>query len=42
MARIMAAHHENQGSDLKIGLIGLSAGIVWIGLVAVIAYYLAQ
>lgn len=38
----MAAHHEKQGSDLKIGLIGLSVGIVWIGLVSVFAYFLAQ
>ena len=35
------AHHENQKSDLKIGLLGLSIGLVWILVVGAISYFMA-
>ena len=37
----MDAHHEEQKSDLKVGLVGLSMGIVWIAIVSVIAHFMA-
>lgn len=35
------AHHEKQKSDLKIGLLGLSIGLVWILVVGAIAHFMA-
>ena len=40
----MSAQHSEQSpeqSDLKIGLVGLAIGLVWIAIVAAIAYSLA-
>lgn len=33
--------HEKQGSDLKIGLIGLGLGLAWVFLVGAISHFLA-
>jgi hypothetical protein len=35
-------HHEHGKSDLKVGLLGLSAGLVWIAIVGTLAYFLAM
>jgi hypothetical protein len=37
----MASDHGHGKSDLKVGLLGLSVGLVWIALVATFAYNLA-
>lgn len=37
----MATHNEHGRSDLKVGLLGLSAGLVWIVIVGAFAYWLA-
>lgn len=37
----MVEHHEKQKSDLKIGLLGLTIGLVWIALVSVISHFMA-
>jgi hypothetical protein len=37
----MAAEHSHGKSDLKIGLLGLSIGLVWILIVGTIAHLLA-
>lgn len=37
----MATHHEEQKSDLKVGLAGLAIGLVWVGIVAAISYFMA-
>jgi hypothetical protein len=37
----MAAHQEQEQSDLKFGLVGLGIGLVWVFIVAAIAYALA-
>lgn len=34
-------HDEHGKSDLKIGLLGLSAGLVWVLIVGTLAYLLA-
>jgi hypothetical protein len=37
----MESHQTHEKSDLKIGLLALGAGIVWILLVGTIAHFLA-
>lgn len=37
----MDSHQHNEKSDLKIGLLGLSIGMVWILIVGVISYFMA-
>lgn len=37
----METHQHNGKSDLKIGLLGLSIGVVWILLVGALAYFMA-
>jgi hypothetical protein len=36
------SHHEHGKSDLKVGLLGLSAGLVWVAIVGTFAYFLAM
>lgn len=37
----MATHHEQEKSDLKIGLTGLAIGLVWVAIVGTFAYWLS-
>ena len=39
--RGMESHEEHGTSDLKIGLLGLGVGLVWILIVGAFAYWLA-
>lgn len=36
----METHHENK-SDLKVGLLGLGIGLVWVAVVAVVSHLMA-
>ena len=36
-----AHHHEQERSDLGVGLMGMAIGFVWVLIVGAIAYYIA-
>jgi hypothetical protein len=35
------SHHAQEKSNLKVGLVGLGVGLVWIAIVATISHFLA-
>lgn len=39
--RITMSHHAQEKSNLKVGLVGLGVGLVWIAIVATISHFLA-